>query len=108
MALEQFEIHQNAGKYNITMLAPGSSTVGAFGGFLQGGGFSTIVSSKLGLMADQVLSFEVCVHFRTISCRSRSTDVALFQVVTADGKFLHADPYENEDLFWAMRGGGPG
>lgn len=46
-------------KYNMTLLAPGSSTVGAYGGFMQGGGFSTMVSSKLGLMADQVLSLEV-------------------------------------------------
>lgn len=58
-AIEQFEIHQFAEKMNITMMAPGSPTVGAYGGFMQGGGFSTMVSSKLGLMADQVLSLEV-------------------------------------------------
>lgn len=28
--------------------------------------------------------------------------------MTADGKFVHADPFENTDLFWAIRGGGPG
>ncbi|KAF2661194.1 FAD/FMN-containing isoamyl alcohol oxidase-like protein MreA [Lophiostoma macrostomum CBS 122681] len=85
--LEQFELHQYMEKYNMTILAPGSTTVGAYGGFMGGGGFSTVLTSKLGLMADQVLSFEI---------------------VTADGKFLHADPEENEDLFWAVRGGGPG
>ncbi|KAF2738109.1 FAD/FMN-containing isoamyl alcohol oxidase-like protein MreA [Polyplosphaeria fusca] len=85
-ALMQFELHQYMEKYNITLLAPGSSTVGAYGGFMQGGGFSTILTSKLGLMADQVLGLEV---------------------VTADGKFVHADPHENTDLFWAVRGGGP-
>lgn len=58
-ALEQFELHQYAAKYNITLHAPGSSTVGAYGGFMQGGGFSTVTSSKLGLMADQLLSLEV-------------------------------------------------
>ena len=46
-------------QYNITLLAPGSTTVGAYGGFMQGGGFSTMLTSKLGLMADQVLAFEV-------------------------------------------------
>ncbi|KAF2747386.1 FAD/FMN-containing isoamyl alcohol oxidase-like protein MreA [Sporormia fimetaria CBS 119925] len=86
-ALEQFELHQYMTQHNMTLLAPGSTTVGAYGGYMQGGGFSTMVSSKLGLMSDQVLSLEV---------------------VTADGRFVHADPYENEDLFWAIRGGGPG
>ncbi|KAF2280047.1 FAD/FMN-containing isoamyl alcohol oxidase-like protein MreA [Westerdykella ornata] len=86
-ALEQFELHQYMTQHNMTLVAPGSTTVGAYGGFMQGGGFSTMVTSKLGLMSDQVLSLEV---------------------VTADGRFVHADPWENADLFWAIRGGGPG
>jgi FAD/FMN-containing dehydrogenase len=45
---------------------------------MQGGGFGYL-SSKLGLMVDQVLSLEV---------------------VTAEGRFVHADPEENRDLFW--------
>jgi hypothetical protein len=49
----------------MSLLAPGSTTVGAIGGYLQGGGFSTIVSSKLGLMSDQVLSFEVSIANET-------------------------------------------
>jgi hypothetical protein len=48
-------------KYDMTILAPGSTTVGAYGGFLGGGGFSTVLTSKIGLMADQVLSFEVTI-----------------------------------------------
>ncbi|KAF1947607.1 FAD/FMN-containing isoamyl alcohol oxidase-like protein MreA [Clathrospora elynae] len=86
VALEQHEVYSYMGKANITLLAPGSPTIGAYGGFMQGGGFS-YVTSKYVMMADQVLSL---------------------QVVTADGKFVTTDPFENEDVFWAIRGGGPG
>ncbi|KAF2871952.1 FAD/FMN-containing isoamyl alcohol oxidase-like protein MreA [Massariosphaeria phaeospora] len=84
-ALEQYQLHTYMQSANITVITPGSTTVGALGGFMQGGGFSYL-SSKFGLMADQILSLEV---------------------VTADGRFVHADPTENTDLFWAIRGGGP-
>jgi FAD/FMN-containing dehydrogenase len=34
--------------------------------------------------------------------------VTAVDVVTADGELVHADHYENADLFWAARGSGPG
>jgi len=33
-------------------------------------------------------------------------NVASFDVVTADGRFLHANSSENPDLYWGLRGGG--
>lgn len=80
---QSFDVHEHMSRHNITLVAPSSTTVGAYGGYMQGGGFS-ILASNFGLMTDQVLALEV---------------------VTADGKFVHADPNENEDLFWALRGG---
>jgi FAD/FMN-containing dehydrogenase len=60
-----------------------NSTTGV-AGFTLGGGFGWI-SRKHGLTVDNLLSVDV---------------------VTADGKLLHASDKENPDLFWAVRGGG--
>ena len=60
-----------------------NSTTGV-GGLTLGGGFGWI-SRKHGLTVDNLLSADV---------------------VTADGKLLHASDKENADLFWAVRGGG--
>ncbi|XP_002982490.2 uncharacterized FAD-linked oxidoreductase ARB_02478 [Selaginella moellendorffii] len=60
--------------------------VGAAGGFAQGGGHS-LLSPVFGLAADNVVEL---------------------QVVTADGKRKVASEWQNEDLFWALRGGGGG
>ncbi|PVI08727.1 FAD-binding domain-containing protein [Periconia macrospinosa] len=72
--------------YNTTIQLPGGATVGVVGGYAQGGGHSSY-SSLYGLTADNVLR----IH-----------------AVTADGKFVTADPDTNQDLYWAFRGGGGG
>jgi FAD/FMN-containing dehydrogenase len=60
-----------------------NSTTGV-AGITLGGGFGWI-SRKYGLTVDSLLSADV---------------------VTADGRLLHASDNENADLFWAVRGGG--
>jgi FAD/FMN-containing dehydrogenase len=60
-----------------------NSTTGV-AGLTLGGGFGWL-TRKHGLSVDNLLSVDV---------------------VTADGRFLHADKDENADLFWAVRGGG--
>ena len=61
-------------------------TVGVAGGYSQGGGHSAL-STSFGLAADQVLEWEV---------------------VTADGNLVNASPTQNQDLYWALSGGGGG
>ncbi|KAJ5167687.1 uncharacterized protein N7482_003281 [Penicillium canariense] len=61
-------------------------TVGAAGGYIQGGGHSPFGHWK-GLASDNALEFEI---------------------VTANGALVTANSYQNTDLFWALRGGGGG
>lgn len=84
--VEAWEMYNLMAANKMTVVAAGCSTVGGSGGWLSSGGHST-VTSTFGLGADQALSLEV---------------------VTADGKLVTADPVTNQDLFWAMRGGGGG
>ncbi|KAK8026788.1 hypothetical protein PG991_003844 [Apiospora marii] len=83
--VEAWEVSNFAAAHGgITVVSPGGNTVGGVGGWVGGGGHS-VVSSTLGLGADQVLSLGV---------------------VTADGRYVTADPSTNSDLFFALRGGG--
>jgi len=69
------------------MLSSGAAvTVGAAGGWLQGGGLGPFDRS-LGLGVDNVLQYEV---------------------VVADGSIKTANACQEPDLFWALRGGGGG
>ncbi|KAK5996032.1 FAD-linked oxidoreductase phmC [Cladobotryum mycophilum] len=72
--------HQN----NVTFLGGSGPTVGASGGWAMTGGHG-ILSRAYGLGIDRILEFEV---------------------VTPDGKRRIANSCQNEDLFWALRGGG--
>ncbi|RYP42016.1 hypothetical protein DL768_010409 [Monosporascus sp. mg162] len=61
-------------------------SVGLAGGYTPGGGHS-LLNSKYGMAADNVLEWEV---------------------VTAGGEHLIATPAQNRDLYWALSGGGAG
>jgi FAD/FMN-containing dehydrogenase len=64
----------------------GCTSVGAAGGFLQGGGFGSW-SKKYGIAAASLLEAEV---------------------VTAGGQIVIANACQHSDLLWALRGGGGG
>jgi len=74
------------GKHGRYVQGGGCTSVGAAGGFIQGGGFGSW-SKKYGTAAASMLEAEV---------------------VTADGKLLVANACQNQELFWALRGGGGG
>ncbi|BCR99293.1 FAD-dependent oxidoreductase [Aspergillus luchuensis] len=81
------ELYAAAAARGLIVVAGECSTVGVAGGYLQGGGVSTVLSPLYGLAVDHVLELEV---------------------VTAQGDIISADKNQHEDLFWALRGGGGG
>ncbi|KAI0453359.1 FAD-binding domain-containing protein [Xylaria acuta] len=76
-------IYEELDKINRTVVGGNSKSV-SVGGYLTGGGHS-ILGPRYGLGADNVLEMEV---------------------VTPMGDIVTANECQNEDLFWAMRGGG--
>jgi len=70
----------------LTAIGGASGSVGAVGGYLQGGGHGPLTRWK-GLAADNVLEFDV---------------------VTANGQRQTVNACQNTDLFWALGGGGGG
>ncbi len=64
----------------------GCTSVGAAGGFIQGGGYGSF-SKKFGIAASHILQAEI---------------------ITSDGQIRIANRCQNQDLFWALKGGGGG
>lgn len=71
--------------HNSVVVGGGERSVG-LGGYLQGGGHGPL-SSQFELGADKILQATA---------------------VTTDGRQLLANRAQNQDLFWAIKGGGPG
>ncbi|KAF9561756.1 FAD-binding domain-containing protein [Agrocybe pediades] len=80
------DAYEFADQHNFTVVGGMDGAVGAVGGWLQGGGHSPL-SNTMGLGVDRVLQFKV---------------------VTPDGEYRVANECQNEDLFFALRGGGGG
>jgi len=84
--VQGFEAMAAAHEQGLVPITGECPTVGVAGGYTQGGGHSAL-STSFGLAADQVLEWEV---------------------VTADGDLVTASPTQNQDLYWALSGGGGG
>ncbi|QRV74527.1 FAD-binding domain protein [Ceratobasidium sp. AG-Ba] len=86
-AAEQWrDVYQAADQRNLTIVGGAANSVGAAGGWVQGGGHSPL-GSLYGMGVDNVLQYVV---------------------VKADGAIVTANSCQNKDLFWALRGGGGG
>ncbi|KAG8721079.1 hypothetical protein FRC08_015887 [Ceratobasidium sp. 394] len=86
-AAEQWrDVYQAVDERNMTIVGGASKTVGAAGGYVQGGGHSPL-GALYGMAVDNVLQFTV---------------------VKPDGEVVKANACQNKDLFWALRGGGGG
>ncbi|GAB1730145.1 hypothetical protein NU195Hw_g7452t1 [Hortaea werneckii] len=82
-ALEAYKAADTAGLHVVGGTCP---SIGISGGYSQGGGHSPLASLH-GLAADQILEIEV---------------------ITSEGERLIVNRHQNQDLHWAMSGGGPG
>ena len=80
------EAYQMAARHGRYVQGGGCVSVGAAGGFTQGGGFGSF-SRRYGTAAGNVLEAEV---------------------VLASGEIVVANEAQHADLFWALRGGGGG
>lgn len=80
------DVYPIAEANDVVVVGGGTPSVGVLGGWMQGGGHGP-ASREFGLGAEQVLSA---------------------QVVLANGSIVTASACENPDLFFAIRGGGPG
>ncbi|KAL0932766.1 isoamyl alcohol oxidase [Colletotrichum truncatum] len=86
--VQGYEVSEAAHARNppLNVLTGECETVGVAGGFLGGGGHGPL-SGQHGFGADNALSFEV---------------------LTASGDFVTANAKTNSDLYYALKGGGPG
>lgn len=80
------EVYQFAEEEGVTFIGAYAGTVGVSGGWVQGGGHS-VLSPVYGLGIDRVVQLKI---------------------VTTDGVLRVANACQNQDLFWALRGGGGG
>ncbi|KAJ1335832.1 FAD-binding protein [Microdochium nivale] len=81
--MQMAALYAGLDRLGLTIVGGAGRTV-SLGGYITGGGHS-LLAPRHGLAADQVLEM---------------------QVVTADGDIVIANECQNQDLFWAMRGGG--
>jgi len=78
------DVYRFTARYDLTAVGGSSPSVKAAGGWISGGGHSSL-SNTYGLGVDNVLEFKT---------------------VLPNGEYITANSCQNEEIFWALRGGG--
>ena len=88
-----------------TARAQGGATWGAFNDATHAHGLATTggIISTTGVGG---LTLGGGIGYLSRGCGLSCDNLRAAEVVTADGRVVAATPHENEDLFWALRGGG--
>ena len=104
--VQWFEAYDAAKTHNRVLVGGFSprGSVGAAGGWLQGGGHSAMAPNYGLGMQNLHLTIKPRSHGYFVGV----DNVLEFSIVTADGSHVVANAYNNQDLFWALRGGGGG
>jgi len=104
--VQWFEAYEAAKQHNRVIVGGISErgSIGAAGGWLAGGGHSAI-APNYGL---GTLNSPVEIKSYSPDRFAGVDNVLEINIVNADGNHVIANPYNNEDLFWALRGGGGG
>ena len=80
------DVYREADRQKVNVVGGNSQSVGAAGGYSLGGGHGSM-SPAYGLAVDNILEVDI---------------------ILADGSLVTANECQNQDLFWASRGGGGG
>jgi len=102
--VQWIEAYEAASQNSRAIVGAASRSVGAAGGWFAGGGHSPI-APNYGLGTP---NSPVCTKSYSPNCSAGVDNVLEITIVTADGDHVISNPYRNEDLFWALRGGGGG
>jgi len=102
--VQWIEAYDAARQHNRVIVGGSSQSVGVAGGWLAGGGYG-VISPNYGLGTP---NSPVWTKSYSLNCFVGVDNVLEITIVTANGDHVIANSYRNEDLFWALRGGGGG
>jgi len=101
--IESYEAVRQRNRVIVGGICPQGS-IGAAGGWLSGGGHSP-VAPNYGLGTSNLPNLTEPYSYGSFTGVDNVLEIT---IVTADGDHVIANAYNNEDLFWALRGGGGG